>query len=269
MSKLTDYFKSFPDDIRDLKEQLELLPTERQIPAWVIVVGLLLILLGNFLRFWFSQKELGDTINVIAWTLIGLGFVLMILLPLKINDASRLTALPAVEEEIRKSKRLRQEYEDEISRLPADRANRVQQLRNRIYRIDLRLIELNARRTSLAHMEADSEHKSDLFHLDDDELTGMRTKRDLVSKLGVVPKLDQQRSSSELIAEQEDVIEHLERDRDQELSTILNRSTVERFEDLPPAHQDRYMEADNSWEAKLQNQREKLRELKQSRRAAR
>ncbi len=107
-------------------------------------------------------------------------------------------------------------------------------------------------------------------HLED-----IKAKVDTINQIPLLKERPSQASRrsgstiSEQIAEQEALIDELERDRDQELSGICTRAKVERFEDLPSTQQDQFVEAENSWEAKLRSEREKMRSLKQSRRAVR
>jgi hypothetical protein len=67
------------------------------------------------------------------------------------------------------------------------------------------------------------------------------------------------------IEQQQASIQELENERSEELRSIAGDRS---FDQLRPDEQDRYIEADNSWEEKLRVEREKLRELKQNRRTA-
>jgi hypothetical protein len=84
-----------------------------------------------------------------------------------------------------------------------------------------------------------------------------RAERDLASH--------QQGSVQGQIREQQAHIDQLEKERAEELAILSNGKP---FEALSSAQQDRYMEADSSWDEKIKAECESLRALKQRRRQA-
>jgi hypothetical protein len=68
---------------------------------------------------------------------------------------------------------------------------------------------------------------------------------------------------SEQIAAQQGLNQQMETDQRDELAAILKGRT---FEQLTPREQDRYAQAENSWDEKIEAGRERLRQLKQRRR---
>jgi hypothetical protein len=75
---------------------------------------------------------------------------------------------------------------------------------------------------------------------------------------------DRKLSVEEQIDEQQAHLQRLEKERDEELAEILKGR---QYEQLAPKEKDIYQLADNSWEEKIESEREKLRTLKQRRRA--
>lgn len=138
----------------------------------------------------------------------------------------------------------------------------------RLKKLEVEGLELDHKRTSLNEVEWLKREKEKLqLEL---EMARLRQEIDNINNLSKpeLPASKREPTREERIAAQEAHIRQMEEDRDEELAGILQRGGGSGFEDLPPREQDRYTQADNSWDEKIEAVREELRKLKQQRRPA-
>ena len=248
-------------------EGLNSAPPERRIPGTLVGVGLILILGGNFVRYWLAfvwpyAKELGDGFNICGWTCIGVGVVLYFVFLYYLTEEKRLSTVPALEEEIRKLERRKQEHEDTIANLPRDHEydRRRKQLKTYIYEMDLRVIELKTKLTTLAHAESPDPGvpSADLLHLDEGMLTDMKNKRRLVTDLKAPAPPPKQLTPEQELEEARAKYKRDEAARDQRLREIGGGKS---FDELTPDKQAQYMEEDQDFEDVLRTDRERIRKF--------